>query len=266
VLYTTNQTPQEKPNVVETIDPEAFSRASVTAIEAPLAALQPSTSVDTSTTAVSIHAKSKVAVPEERLKFTDPGLIQDVMMSGDLLDADEHGLFDTNNADRAADMDKVTTALAPAEGTTSISASVAPPAITMRDGSIFSGDKKQVEHPPVKPIRRLLPASDEELVRSGWPWQGGIVFNGVKMRYREDFDPVLVNVTVNIAPGASVGIVGRTGSGKSSLFRGLLRLTELEAGMIAIDGVDAAAVGLDALRSGISIIPQDPVLFSGSIR
>jgi ABC-type multidrug transport system fused ATPase/permease subunit len=103
-------------------------------------------------------------------------------------------------------------------------------------------------------------------VKSGWPWQGGISFKNVRMRYRDDFEPVLMNVNVDIPPGASVGIVGRTGSGKSSLFRALLRLTELERGTIAIDGVDAAAVGLDALRSGISIIPQDPVLFSGSIR
>ena len=54
--------------------------------------------------------------------------------------------------------------------------------------------------------------------------------------------------------------------GKSSLFRALLRLTELEEGKIFIDGIDVSQVGLDALRSGLSIIPQDPILFSGSIR
>lgn len=111
-----------------------------------------------------------------------------------------------------------------------------------------------------------MPTSDHELLRGGWPWQGGIVFDGAKMRYREDFQPVLRGVNIKVYPGERIGIVGRTGSGKSSLFRALLRLTELESGSITIDGVDIAAIGLDALRSGIAIIPQDPVLFSGSIR
>ena len=113
-------------------------------------------------------------------------------------------------------------------------------------------------------MREML--TDEELLASGWPWNGGITFVNASMRYREDFDPVLKGVSVSISPGESVGIVGRTGSGKSTLFRVLLRLSELEAGQILIDGVDIARIGLDTLRSRISIIPQDAVLFSGSIR
>jgi ABC-type multidrug transport system fused ATPase/permease subunit len=101
-----------------------------------------------------------------------------------------------------------------------------------------------------------MPVSDAELVGSGWPWRGGITFSGVRMRYREDMEPVLRGVTLQIQPGASIGIVGRTGSGKSSLLRALLRLTEVESGSVAVDGVDVACVGLDALRSGVSIIPQ----------
>jgi ABC-type multidrug transport system fused ATPase/permease subunit len=112
----------------------------------------------------------------------------------------------------------------------------------------------------------ILPSSDAELLASGWPWKGGVTFTDVQMRYRSDFEPVLRGVDLHIAPGDSVGIVGRTGSGKSSLFRCLLRLTELESGSICIDGVDISAIGLQALRSSISIIPQDPELFSGSIR
>jgi ABC-type multidrug transport system fused ATPase/permease subunit len=110
------------------------------------------------------------------------------------------------------------------------------------------------------------PTGDRALTQSGWPWQGGLVFSGVKLRYRKDFDQVLKNLTLSINPGEYIGVVGRTGSGKSSIFRALLRLTEPEEGQIYLDGIDITKVGLDALRSGVSIIPQDPVLFSGSIR
>jgi len=111
-----------------------------------------------------------------------------------------------------------------------------------------------------------LPSNDTELLVGGWPWNGGIKFSNCIMRYRDDFQPVLLGISLSINPGENVGIVGRTGSGKSSLFRALLRLTELEGGHITIDGVDIRSVGLDALRSSIAIIPQDPVLFSGSVR
>ena len=123
--------------------------------------------------------------------------------------------------------------------------------------------------PNVEPLvsnPSLQPKNDTELLGSGWPWQGGVTFSNGVMRYREDFQPVLQGVNVAINPGESIGIVGRTGSGKSSLFRALLRLTELEHGNILIDGVDIRSIGLDTLRSSIAIIPQDPVLFSGSIR
>ena len=111
-----------------------------------------------------------------------------------------------------------------------------------------------------------VPLTDMELKSTGWPWKGGVVLKNVCMRYRDDFEPVLRGVSADILPGQSVGIVGRTGSGKSSLFRALLRLTELEAGTIAVDGVDISEIGIDVLRSKVSIIPQDPVLFSGTIR
>ena len=111
-----------------------------------------------------------------------------------------------------------------------------------------------------------LPSNDTELMLGGWPWNGGIKFSSCVMRYRDDFQPVLQGISLSINPGENVGIVGRTGSGKSSLFRALLRLTELEDGHISIDGIDIRSIGLDALRSSIAVIPQDPVLFSGSVR
>lgn len=119
--------------------------------------------------------------------------------------------------------------------------------------------------PPLSPSSGKQ-TSDDELSRTGWPWRGGIVLKDLRMRYRGDFEPVLRGVSASINAGESIGIVGRTGSGKSSLFRALLRLTELEKGSILVDGVDISRLGLAMLRSTVSIIPQDPMLFSGSIR
>ena len=105
-----------------------------------------------------------------------------------------------------------------------------------------------------------------ELDLSNWPWSGGVQFKDISMRYRDDFQQVLHNVSLDLRPSEVVGIVGRTGSGKSSLFRALLRLTELENGSIHIDGVDISKVSINRLRSSVAIIPQDPVLFSGTLR
>ncbi|MES1908334.1 MAG: hypothetical protein MHM6MM_001289 [Cercozoa sp. M6MM] len=100
-----------------------------------------------------------------------------------------------------------------------------------------------------------------------WPQTGAIHFNDLKMRYREDLDLVLKGVQLKIEPGEHVGIVGRTGAGKSSLLQALFRMVENEAdGGIEIDGVDCANIGLDKLRRAMAIIPQDPVLFSGTLR
>lgn len=99
-----------------------------------------------------------------------------------------------------------------------------------------------------------------------WPSAGAIQFDDVKLRYRPELDLVLKGIALRVNPGEKVGIVGRTGSGKSTLMLALLRLVELASGCIEIDGRNIAELGLDALRSSITIIPQDPVMFSGTVR
>ncbi|XP_041661072.1 multidrug resistance-associated protein 5 [Cheilinus undulatus] len=99
-----------------------------------------------------------------------------------------------------------------------------------------------------------------------WPQQGELVLREVEMRYQANLPLVLNRISCTIRPKEKVGIVGRTGSGKSSLGMVLFRLMEPCGGSILIDGVDISDIGLADLRSKLSIIPQDPVLFSGTVR
>nr|XP_033947921.1 LOW QUALITY PROTEIN: multidrug resistance-associated protein 7 [Pseudochaenichthys georgianus] len=99
-----------------------------------------------------------------------------------------------------------------------------------------------------------------------WPHQGGLELHHVVLSYREGLPNALDGVSMVVRPGEKLGIVGRTGSGKSTLFLALFRMVELDQGHILLDGLDISTVGLDQLRSRLAIIPQDPFLFSGSIR
>lgn len=101
---------------------------------------------------------------------------------------------------------------------------------------------------------------------ANWPSHGAVQFIGYTTRYRADLAPVLKNVTFNVRAGEKVGIVGRTGAGKSSLALALFRGLEAEAGKILIDDVDIGLIGLQDLREAITIVPQDPTLFSGTLR
>lgn len=101
---------------------------------------------------------------------------------------------------------------------------------------------------------------------ANWPSHGAIQFINYATRYRLDLEPVLRNVTFKIQPGERVGIVGRTGAGKSSLAMALFRGLEAEEGKILIDDVDIGLIGLFDLRKAITIVPQDPTLFTGTIR
>ncbi|KAM9715834.1 ATP-binding cassette sub-family C member 3 isoform 1-T1 [Menidia menidia] len=99
-----------------------------------------------------------------------------------------------------------------------------------------------------------------------WPMEGNVEFSDYSVRYREGLDLVLKGITLNVKGGEKIGIVGRTGAGKSSMTLCLFRLLEAAGGEITIDNVKISEIGLHDLRSKLTIIPQEPVLFSGTLR
>ncbi|XP_023751709.1 ABC transporter C family member 8 isoform X3 [Lactuca sativa] len=101
---------------------------------------------------------------------------------------------------------------------------------------------------------------------SSWPSKGRIEFQDLKLRYRPNAPLVLKGISCTFEEGKRVGIVGRTGSGKTTLITALFRLVEADSGRILIDGFDISSIGLKDLRMKLSVIPQEPTLFKGSIR
>ncbi|KAG5397382.1 hypothetical protein IGI04_019196 [Brassica rapa subsp. trilocularis] len=108
--------------------------------------------------------------------------------------------------------------------------------------------------------------SKENLPPSNWPFHGNVHLEDLKVRYRPNTPLVLKGITLDIKGGEKVGVVGRTGSGKSTLIQVLFRLVEPSGGRIIIDGIDICNLGLHDLRSRFGIIPQEPVLFEGTVR
>jgi ATP-binding cassette subfamily C (CFTR/MRP) protein 1 len=99
-----------------------------------------------------------------------------------------------------------------------------------------------------------------------WPSSAKIEFKDIELRYRPNTELVLKGLSFAIQGGQKIGIVGRTGAGKSTLSMALTRIIELESGHIKIDGLDISEVPLAKLREKITIIPQDPSLFTGSLK
>lgn len=114
-----------------------------------------------------------------------------------------------------------------------------------------------------EPVTTRTPVLPEE---RAWPTDGRIEIDGLTVCYADHLPMVLQDVSFSVDGGAKVGVVGRTGSGKSTLFQTIFRFLEPRAGCIRIDGVDIATVPIHRLRRSVAIIPQDPTLFIGTVR
>ena len=133
------------------------------------------------------------------------------------------------------------------------------------DGNMVSFERwlKILESPQEAEQRRQIPTDENN---QQWMSKGHIKFNNYSVKYRPDTEVVIKDLSVDIKPGEKIGIVGRTGSGKSTLCLSLCRVLEAFGGNIEIDGVDISTVGLSDLRDRITVIPQEPVLFNSTLR
>lgn len=114
------------------------------------------------------------------------------------------------------------------------------------------------------PVEDVKDPNDDD--DDDWPREGRVELRNYDLRYREGLDLALKGINLDVKKGEKLAICGRTGAGKSSLTLGLFRLIEAAGGQILIDGIDIKTLALQTLRSRITIIPQDPVIFTGSVR
>jgi len=102
--------------------------------------------------------------------------------------------------------------------------------------------------------------------KAQWPPNGSIEFKDVVLKYRPECKQVLTGLSFKLTPGQKLGVIGRTGAGKSTLCLAISRLMEIESGKILVDGQDIGDVDLNHLRSKITVIPQESILFTGTLR
>ncbi|KAJ0106295.1 hypothetical protein Patl1_17586 [Pistacia atlantica] len=148
--------------------------------------------------------------------------------------------------------------------------------LTVNEFLVYSASEQCVVADLIVSVERLnqyihIPSEAPEEIEENrpppnWPATGKVEINDLQIRYRPNAPLVLRGITCTFEGGHKIGIVGRTGSGKTTLISALFRLVEPTGGNIIIDGLDITSIGLHDLRSNLGIIPQDPTLFSGSLR
>ncbi|CAG8551648.1 12892_t:CDS:2, partial [Racocetra fulgida] len=115
-------------------------------------------------------------------------------------------------------------------------------------------------------IPQEAPAIIEPRPPAYWPHSGAITVQNLEVKYAPDLEPVLHHISFNVEGQEKIGLVGRTGSGKSTIALAMFRFVEPSYEKILVDEIDISSVGVEDLRSRITIIPQDPILFTGTIR
>uniref|UniRef100_A0AAY4DI15 ATP-binding cassette sub-family C member 10 n=1 Tax=Denticeps clupeoides TaxID=299321 RepID=A0AAY4DI15_9TELE len=154
-------------------------------------------------------------------------------------------------------------------GLVGLSLSYALSITNLLSGLIFSFAQMEMQMVSVERTEEYsvnIPTEPQGALPLSWPQLGRVQFVGVQLAYRPGLPNALDGVNLEVLPGERVGIVGRTGSGKSTLFLALFRMVDLNQGQILLDGQDISQVALSQLRKKMAIIPQDPFLFSGTIR
>eukprot|EP00055_Hartaetosiga_balthica_P015506 m.91950 g.91950 ORF g.91950 m.91950 type:complete len:1384 (+) comp8883_c0_seq3:26-4177(+) len=132
--------------------------------------------------------------------------------------------------------------------------------------SRFTSAERIVSYIDTTPVEDDFSTPPPDDLPPNWPTRGEIVFDNAEAHYRPGLPAVLKNISLTIHSNEKIGIVGRTGAGKSTIAMVLFRMMDLSKGRILIDGFDITSMGTNFVRSKLSIIPQDPVLFVGTIR
>ncbi|KAJ0794971.1 putative ABC-type xenobiotic transporter [Helianthus annuus] len=156
-------------------------------------------------------------------------------------------------------------------GLVGLALSYAAPVVSLLGSFLTSFTETEKELVSVERVLQYMDIPQEELqghnvLDANWPFDGQIEFHNVTLRYMPSLPPAVRDLSFTIAGGTQVGIVGRTGAGKSSILNALFRLNPICAGHIIVDGVNIADISLRDLRSRFSVVPQTPFLFKGTLR
>ncbi|KAK4773644.1 hypothetical protein SAY87_028663 [Trapa incisa] len=156
-------------------------------------------------------------------------------------------------------------------GLVGLALSYAAPIVSLLGSFLSSFTETEKEMVAVERALQYVDIPQEELggcppANLDWPSQGQIKFQNVSLRYAPTLPPALHNITFTIPSGLQVGVVGRTGAGKSSILNALFRLNPICSGCILVDGLDISNIPIRDLRSSFAVVPQSTFLFEGSLR
>ncbi|XP_071733419.1 ABC transporter C family member 13-like [Rutidosis leptorrhynchoides] len=156
-------------------------------------------------------------------------------------------------------------------GLVGLALSYATPVVSLLGSFLTSFTETEKELVSVERVLQYMDIPQEELqghkiLNADWPFQGTVEFQNVTLRYMPSLPPALRDLSLRITGGTQVGIVGRTGAGKSSILNALFRLNPICGGQIIVDGINISEVSLRDLRSRFAVVPQSPFLFKGSLR